>query len=365
MVICGTDLFSSILPYVHVLSSSSLLSTSTYCSQCLILSTDLKRCSKCHQISYCSISCQRQDWIYHKYECIHLHTITDEYDLTRLFLRLIIRYKNDNGIENSSTKRCLNDLKTHENEIRHDKRRYTIFQLIYQRLKQWNLFDQLDELIIFQQFCRLIINTLTIHDTIDLKCIGYGLYFNATIYNHSCSPTCHTVFNGIYLSIRTLCDESSEEWTINYIDLLESYKNRQDYLRENYYFNCQCKRCLKNDKNELILLEKIRYNEQQMDKFIDKNEFNNAYEISKNLSDYYNEILPYYHAYVSLHHVKHLKLELYLAETISNLILQSTIKNTCQRVQISMGEKHPLTQEAINLCEHYKLEMTMKQKQIK
>ncbi|CAF4356947.1 unnamed protein product, partial [Adineta steineri] len=108
-----------------------------------------------------------------------------------------------------------------------------------------------------------------------------------------------------------------------------------------------------------------RYNEQQMDKFIDKNEFNNAYQISKNLSDYYNEILPYYHAYVSLHHVKHLKLELYLAETISNLILQSTIKNTCQRVQISMGEKHPLTQEAINLCEHYKLEMTMKQKQIK
>src|ERR1700677_3648631 len=98
MVICGTDLLSSILPYVHILSSSS----SIYCSQCLNLSNDLKRCSKCHRISYCSVSCQRKDWIYHKYECLHLHEINDEYDLTRLFLRLIIRYKNDHGIDNSS-----------------------------------------------------------------------------------------------------------------------------------------------------------------------------------------------------------------------------------------------------------------------
>jgi SET and MYND domain-containing protein len=214
MVICGTDLFSSIVPYIHILSSS------TYCSQCLNSSTDLKRCSKCHIISYCSTSCQRKDWIYHKYECSNLHKITDEYDLTRLFLRLIIRYRNDHGTENAPTKRCVNDLKTHENDIRHDKRRFMIFQSIYQRLKQWNIFDELDETIIFGLFCRLVINTLTIHDPIDLKSIGYGLYLDATIYNHSCIPTCHTVFNGIYLSIRTINEELTDEWTINYIDLL-------------------------------------------------------------------------------------------------------------------------------------------------
>ncbi|UJR27390.1 hypothetical protein I4U23_008680 [Adineta vaga] len=361
MVICGTDLFSSLLPYVHILSSSS---TSTYCCQCLNVSNDLKRCSKCRQISYCSISCQRQDWIYHKYECEHLHTITNEYDLTRLFLRLILRYKNDHGIESSSTKRCLTDLKTHDNEIRNDRRRYTTFQLIYQQLKQWNIFDQLDETLIFQHFCRLVINTLTIHDTIDLKPIGYGLYFDATIYNHSCFPTCHTIFNGKYLSIRTLSDQLTDEWTINYIDLLEPYQTRQEFLRENYYFTCQCKRCLKNDPNEFILLEKIHLTEQQMDKSIDKLDYLNAYELSKNLSEYYDQLLPYYHAYVSLHHVKHLKLELLLAETLSYLILQSTMKNTCQRVQISMGERHPLTEETKKLCEEYRLEMAIKQKQI-
>lgn len=357
MIISGTNLSSSILPYVHILSSSS---SSTYCSQCLNLSTDLKRCSKCHRISYCSISCQRKDWIYHKTECSYLHEIIDEYDLIRLFLRLILRYKTDHGIDNLSTKRGLNDLKTHKNEIREDKRRLRTFQSIFQQLKQWNLFDQLNETIIFELFCRLVINTLTIHDPIDLKSIGYGLYFDATIYNHSCYPTCHTLFNGISLTIRTIVDESNDEWTINYIDLLEPYKNRQDFLRENYYFNCQCKRCLKNDLNEIILLEKIHYEEQQMDKFINKNDFSNAYQSSEKLSNYYQDILPYYHAYLSLHHVKQLKLELFLSETIP----QSILNTTCQRIQISMGENHPLTQEIKRLCDEYKLEMAFKHRQI-
>lgn len=358
----GRDLVSSILPYIHVLSSST---TSKYCSQCFNISYDLKRCSRCHRISYCSISCQRKDWLYHKHECSHLHEINDEYDLIRLFLRLIIRYKQDQGIEeNASTKRTLNDLKTHETEIYNDKQRYKTFQLVYQCLKSWNLLDDINDKLIFELFCRLVINTLTIHDSMDLKSIGYGLYLDATIYNHSCMPTCHTVFNGIHLSIRTISDQVNNEWTINYIDLLESYDIRQDFLRNNYYFTCQCKRCLDNDKNELILLDKIHYEEQQMDKFINNSDFFNAYQSSKKLSDYYSKILPYYHAYVSLHHVKHLKLELYLADTISDTIIQSTMKNTAERVQISMGDNHPLTQETRKLCEQYKLELAFKQRQI-
>lgn len=361
MVICATDLLSAILPYAHVLSSPS---ASTYCSQCLKLPSELKRCSKCRQASYCSTNCQRQDWTYHKQECAHLATVTDEYDLTRLLLRVVVRYTTDRGVEQSPTKRCLNDLETHENDIRSDRRRFTTFQLIYQRLEQWKLLDQLDEKTVFQLFCRLVINTLTIHDPIDLKPIGYGLYLDATTFNHSCFPTCHTVFNGKYLSIRTLAEQPADGWTINYIDLLDPYQTRQEFLRENYYFSCQCSRCSKNDPKELILLEKIQREEQQMDKAIDKQDFNAAYQSSKNLSEYYDQVLPYYHAYVSLHHVKHLKLEFLFAETVPELVLQSSMKNTCERVQISLGEKHPLTQEAKRLCDDYRLEMMMKHRQI-
>ena len=360
MVICGTDLFSSLIPYVHILSSSSKSS----CSQCFHSNEDLKRCSKCHRVSYCSISCQRKDWIYHKHECSLLDQFTDEYDLTRLFLRFILRYKTDQGIENSSTKRSVNDLQMHEDAIRRDQRRLRTFQLISERLKQWNLLDQIDSTIVFELFCRLVINTLTIHEPIDLKPIGYGLYLDATIYNHSCFPTCHTLFNGIRLTIRTIGEQSNDEWTINYIDLLEPYSIRQEFLRENYYFTCQCKRCLNNNPQEIILLEKIHFEEQQMDKSINDNDFTQAYQSSKKLSDYYEHILPYYHAYVSLHHVKHLKLELYLADTISDLVLQSTMKTTYDRVRISMGDSHPLAEETRRLCEQYKLEMAIKQRQL-
>lgn len=361
MVIAGTNLLSSVLPYVHILSSSS---ANTYCSQCFKSLEDLKRCSKCHRISYCSISCQRQDWIYHKHECSHLNEITDEYDLIRLFLRLILRYKTDHGIQTASTKRKFDDLLTHENEIRLDKRRFLTYRTLIQQIETFNLLTDLSEQTIFELFCRLVINTLTIHESIDLKPIGYGLYLDATIYNHSCRPTCHTIFNGIELTIRTICERSTDELTINYIDLLDDYQTRQNSLRENYYFTCQCIRCSENDLNERAILEKIHNEEQQMDKSIDKQDFKKAYQSSQNLLCYYPKILPYYHAYLSLHYLKHFKLELYLADTISDLVLESTMKNTLERMKISMGDNHPLTQEAICLCEQYRLELMIKQGQM-
>lgn len=361
MVIAGTNLLSTIVPYVHILSSSS----NTYCSQCFKSSDDLKRCSKCHRISYCSISCQRHDWIYHKHECSHLHEIIDEYDLTRLFLRLILRYKTDCGIQNSSTKRKVDDLLTHENEIRVDKRRFLIYRTLIKQMQTFELLNDLSEQTIFELFCRLVINTLTIHESIDLKSIGYGLYLDATVYNHSCRPTCHTIFNGIELTIRTICEQATnDEFTINYIDLLDDYQTRQNFLKENYYFSCRCVRCLENDVNERIILEKIHFEEQQMDKSIEKQDFKKAYQSSQNLLNYYPKIMPNYHAYLSLHYLKHLKLELYLADTISDLILQSTMNDTLERVKISMGNQHPLTCETIRLCEQYQLELMIKQRQM-
>jgi hypothetical protein len=365
MVISGTDILSSTAPYVHVLASSSNNVHATYCSQCFQCSIDVKRCSTCHRTWYCSRACQTQDWIYHKYECTFLSTITDEYDLVRLFLRFVLRYKQDNGIENESTKRTVNDLQTHEIDIRQDRRRYRTFQSVYQLLKQWRLADSFDEATMCRLFCRLVINTLTIHDAIDLKSIGYGLYLDATVYNHSCQPTCHTIFNGIYLSIRTICDQDAiHEWTINYIDLLESFEYRQKYLMENYYFLCQCQRCQVNDKNESILIEKIRYQEEQMDKWIDTKDFLRAYQTSQQLIDYYQDILPVCHVYVVLHHVKHLKLALLMAETIVPSLLQTIMEMTLQRVRLAMGDHHRLTQETSQLCEQYRLEMALQQRQL-
>lgn len=361
MIISGTDLLSSLTPYAHVLSASS---NGLYCSQCFQPSNQLKRCSKCHQISYCSIECQKKDWTYHRQECSYLSKLEDEYDLSRIFLRLISRFQKDNGKQSPSVKRSVGDLLTHENEIRRDRRRCQTFEAIRQHLRKTNIDIKLDDTMLFILFCQLVINSLTIHDPIDLKPIGYGLYLDATCFNHSCRPNCHAIFNGVELTIRSISDHVEDQSSINYIDLLDTYEARQHQLHDNYYFNCQCSRCTDVDPKEVILIEKIRNEEQKMDRFIEENNFTKAYQSSERLCADYELILPTYHAYVSLHHVKNLKLALFLAETIDSSIIEMLMKETCRRLKISMNEHHPLAQQAIQLCEQYRFEVSLRQRSL-
>jgi hypothetical protein len=345
VLVAGTDLLSSMTPYAHILCSNA---TTYCCSRCLQRSNNLKRCSKCQRVFYCSVPCQTADWIYHKYECTSL----------------LVRYKNDRGIAQTFGKRSVDDLQTHENEIRQDRRRYRTFQLIFQQMQDWHVIDTSDEKMVFLLFCRLVINTLTIHDPTDLKSIAYGLYLDASVYNHSCRPTCQTLFNGLRLTVRTIVDQrDDEQWTINYIDLLTSYEDRQVLLAENYYFPCRCQRCLAHDrKEETFLLEKIRSFEDRMDRSIDNGDFQQAYAASEQLCRYYDEILPTYHAYVVLHHVKHLKLAMLLADAMNGDLLKSIMKTTRERVRVSFDKDHPLASETCRIYEQYQFEVSLQQK---
>lgn len=370
MVKIGTDLLSSLIPFVHITRSDSSSSlTKNRCERCFRLENDLKRCSRCQRIFYCSRSCQSADWSFHQYECLHLRELDDEIDLIRLVLRLIIRYDEQREKQGNSVGRKIDDLESHQNEIRIDRQRYRTYQKIIEQFNRWTNFESIlkkfDESTLFLLFCRLVINTLTIHDPIDLKPIGYGLYLEATIYNHSCRPTCHTVFNGIELSIRTIIASPENLWTINYIDLLENFDVRQKILKENYYFQCQCSRCSTHEPKEDLLLVKIRAEEEKMDQAINTGQFARAFQSSEELVKFYDEILPHYHAYVALNAVKHLKLILYLAETMSPTRLQLTMNETSEHLRISMGDQHPLTQETQSLCEQYRLEMALHQEELR
>lgn len=62
--------------------------------------------------------------------------------------------------------------------------------------------------------------------------------------NHSCSPNCWMYFSGNKLQIRTLRDiEVDEELTISYLELDSPSAKRKAYLKEHYFFNCNCIRC--------------------------------------------------------------------------------------------------------------------------
>ena len=50
-------------------SSASVYSVCSNCKHPLKKGEDLKRCSRCHIIRYCSDQCQKKDWDFHRFAC--------------------------------------------------------------------------------------------------------------------------------------------------------------------------------------------------------------------------------------------------------------------------------------------------------
>ena len=90
--------------------------------------------------------------------------------------------------------------------------------------------------------------------------------------DHSCCPNANVLFDGRNLIFRALkdfhshhgCDvedceysgiylDMGKEVTIAYIDVMEHTSVRIKKLQNQYYFTCQCVRCLTISSNEVIL----------------------------------------------------------------------------------------------------------------
>ena len=67
------------------------------CDYCFF-NKNLKQCSFCKIMHYCSTTCQRADWNIHKQECARFKQLNDKNticviddDLVRIFIRFLIR----------------------------------------------------------------------------------------------------------------------------------------------------------------------------------------------------------------------------------------------------------------------------------
>jgi hypothetical protein len=78
---------------------------------------------------------------------------------------------------------------------------------------------------------------------------GSGLYLIQSKINHSCSPNAEITFpdGNHVVEIKALRDiRAGEEICISYLDecqLERSRHSRQNYLKENYIFQCECEKC--------------------------------------------------------------------------------------------------------------------------
>lgn len=108
--------------------------------------------------------------------------------------------------------------------------------------------DQLlpNDVELVQLYGRQLVNAFNILDH-DLNSIGTGIYLGVSVTDHSCAPNAVVTFDGITLCMRSTQPMRSIDFAqvfISYVDLLETGEQRRRQLRETYYFECKCERCL-------------------------------------------------------------------------------------------------------------------------
>lgn len=91
--------------------------------------------------------------------------------------------------------------------------------------------------------------------------IGEAIYIEGSVFNHSCAPNAQRVFTGSQIEIRATRDiHEGEEVTIAYLSLSnyerEEYRNK---LREQYYFDCECKLCNSSAQDDPRNVESIKH----------------------------------------------------------------------------------------------------------
>lgn len=75
--------------------------------------------------------------------------------------------------------------------------------------------------------------------------LGRGVYLDAALFNHSCSPNCSVTSGARRLSV--VCETpvaAGAELTIAYVDTQQPLAARQKLLRTHYHFECACVRCV-------------------------------------------------------------------------------------------------------------------------
>ena len=88
-------------------------------------------------------------------------------------------------------------------------------------------------------------NAMIVFDECQEDEIGLGLYLGPSALDHNCIPNAECVFMGrtaIVTCIKPI--KSFNECRISYADFFAPRKERHEWLKHHYFFECKCKECL-------------------------------------------------------------------------------------------------------------------------
>ncbi|XP_039873334.1 N-lysine methyltransferase SMYD2-like [Simochromis diagramma] len=247
------ELLFSCPAYSHVLSVKE---RGCYCEFCFTRTQHLARCGKCKKAFYCNVKCQKGDWAMHKLECSAMVAFGENWcpsEISRLVARILAKKKMQKERCVCEKMLLIGEMQSHTEDEDNEKREMTeadIARLHRFYSKHLDVPDHKELLTLFSQVgC----NGFTIEDD-ELSHLGTAVYPDMALINHSCLPSVIVTYKGTSAEVRAVQDmKPGDEVLISYIDLLYPTDDRNNRLRESYYFLCDCQECKSKSKDKAKL----------------------------------------------------------------------------------------------------------------
>ncbi|XP_058525164.1 N-lysine methyltransferase SMYD2 [Ochotona princeps] len=244
------DLLFSCPAYAYVLTVNE---RGNHCEYCFARKEGLSKCGRCKQAFYCDVECQKEDWPMHKLECSSMVVFGENWnpsETVRLTARILVKQKSHPERTPSEKLLAVEEFESHLEKLDNEKKdliESDISALHRFYSKHLELPDHSSLVVLFAQ---VNCNGFTIEDE-ELSHLGSAIFPDVALMNHSCCPNVIVTYKGTLAEVRAVQQISpGEEVFTSYIDLLYPTEDRNERLRDSYFFTCECLECTTKDKDK-------------------------------------------------------------------------------------------------------------------
>eukprot|EP00771_Trimastix_marina_P002724 gnl/Trimastix_PCT/3879.p1 GENE.gnl/Trimastix_PCT/3879~~gnl/Trimastix_PCT/3879.p1 ORF type:complete len:564 (+),score=68.11 gnl/Trimastix_PCT/3879:130-1821(+) len=247
---CGTVIMQE-EPSALVFNAGAMPHNCSYCCSGII---DLEHqiiCDRCNWAVYCSEECRRKDAPAHRLECLAARKLSQQMlqdaDCRALLRLLAQRLDLSVDLELDPQQKpflaenmVVNRESVHPDRME-DHGRCVLAIAEALDLNEMVKPEEIDEWLewCIDMLCRFGCNGFTIRPD-----LGFAVYPQSSLFNHSCAPNCSFERVGRTQVIRAVQDiPSGTEVTLSYTPLVWPTSVRHPHLESIYFFPCGCPRC--------------------------------------------------------------------------------------------------------------------------
>ncbi|GAB0187399.1 N-lysine methyltransferase SMYD2 [Grus japonensis] len=284
------ELLFSCPAYAAVLTVSE---RGSHCDGCFARKEGLSKCGRCKQAFYCNVECQKEDWPMHKLECSAMCAFGRNWnpsETVRLTARVLAKQKIHPERTQSEKLLAVKEFESHLDKLDNEKRELIqndIAALHHFYSKHLEYPDNAALVVLFAQAkCKVLhvgrhnpkhdyrLGEDWIESSPEQKDLGVlidgklnmsrqralaaqkanrvlGCIESVALMNHSCCPNVIVTYKGTLAEVRAVKEiEPGEEVFTSYIDLLYPTEDRNDRLRDSYFFDCDCRECITKEKDK-------------------------------------------------------------------------------------------------------------------